>query len=234
MSTPAPDMTATASNARRPKLTRERVLVEALALADERGLGALTMRAVGARLGVEAMSLYNHVPSKGALRDGIRELLWDELRDALQRGDGWRESLQSIARCLRGLARKHPHAFPLITSGDTLAEPMLRTLATGLAMLDESGFDQHHAAQTLNAVVHYALGYAMMELSYQAAAIRPIQNGHPEFDAIVQLARALPADAPPELVRAARDCCASDLDEQFEFGLQALLDGLDAARDRHL
>jgi AcrR family transcriptional regulator len=212
---------------RRAPLTRERVLTEALRLTDEQGLQALTMRALGARLGVEAMSLYNHVPGKQPLRDGIRELLWEELRHALERGEDWTESLRSIARCLRCIARNHPHAFPLITSGSTLAEPMLRTLATGLATLDEAGFDRERAAKTLNAVVHYAMGYATMELSYRSAI--PVRDGQSELDAIVQLTRALPPDAPSELVRVARDCCACDLDEQFEFGLQAMLAGLDPA-----
>jgi TetR/AcrR family tetracycline transcriptional repressor len=119
----------------------------------------------------------------------------------------------------------------VISGADTLAEPMLRTLAIGLSMLEESGFDHERAARTLNAVVHYALGYSMTELSYRAAAIRPVLGGESELDAIVQLARALPADASPELVRVARDCCASDLNEQFEFGLQALLAGLNLACD---
>jgi AcrR family transcriptional regulator len=213
------------ARARRP-LTREWVLDEALALVDEQGLGALTMRALAARLHVEAMSLYNHVPSKQGLYDGIRGLLWDELRRALESGQTWRQSLQSIARRLRGIAHSHPNAFPLILSGSTLDDRMLRTLARGLAMLDEGGFDRDRAAQTLTAVVHYALGYAIMELSLRAA-LTPAREDEDELETIVRLTRTLPPDAPPELVRVARDCCGADPDAQFEFGLEALLAGLD-------
>jgi AcrR family transcriptional regulator len=208
------------------------VLAEALALVDERGLEALTMRALAARLGVEAMSLYNHVSNKQGLYAGIRGLLWDELGRALDSGQSWLESLRSIARCLRGIAHAHPDAFPLILSGTTLDERMLGTLARGLAMLDERGFERDRAAKTLTAVVHYALGYAMMERTLRAA-VTPAPEGEGELEAIVRLARTLPSDSPPELVRVARDCCARDLDEQFEFGLDALLAGLDPDCDTH-
>lgn len=217
------------STARRPRgrrpLTRERVLEEALALVDEQGLDALTMRALAARLHVEAMSLYNHVPGKQGLYDGIRGLLWDEVGRALESGQSWQQSLRSVARCLRAIACGHPHAFTLIMSGTTLDERMLRTAARGLEMLDEGGFDRDHAAKTLNAVIHYGLGYATMELSLRAAGA-PAQAGDGELETIVRLTRTLPGDSPPELVRVARDCCARDPDEQFEFGLDALLAGL--------
>lgn len=231
MATTAPRRNAKRPRRPRPGLTRERVLSEALRLVDEHGLDALTMRALAGRLGVEAMSLYNHVPGKRGLRDGIRELLWQELGRSLERGEGWKDSMRQVAICLWGLAREHPHAFPLILGGDSLAEPMLRTLARGLATLEDAGFERDTAASTLNAVVQYAVGYSMMELSYRSAV--PVSvggvgiDGESEFDTIVRLTRALPADAPAELVRVARDCCACDYDKQFEFGLDALLAGLD-------
>jgi AcrR family transcriptional regulator len=217
---------------RRPPLTRERILREALSLVDEEGLAGLTMRRLGARLGVEAMALYNHVPGKEGLRDGIGELLWEDLARSLEQGEGWKDSMRQIASCLWGLARQHPHAFPLILGGgDSLAEPMLRTLARGLAMLEGAGFQRGAAANTLNAVVQYAFGYSMMQLSYRSAVPVAVGgvgiSGQSELDTIVQLTRALPPDAPSELVRVARDCCACDFDQQFEFGLNALLAGLD-------
>lgn len=220
---------------RRP-LSRDRLLAEAIALVDEQGLGSLTMRALATRLNVEAMSLYNHVPNKQALYDGIRGLLWQEFSDALDRGVDtgatWQESLRTIARGLRLIARRHPHAFPLILSGSRLDEQMLGTMARGLAMLDAHGFAPGLAARTLNTVVHYALGYATMELSLRTASAVHM-DGEGELETIVRLTRKLPGDTPPELVRVARDCCACDLDIQFEFGLGALLAGLDPRCDTH-
>jgi hypothetical protein len=109
---------------------------------------------------------------------------------------------------------------------------MLGTMARGLAMLDTGGFEPGLAARTLNAVVHYALGYATMELSLRTASAIHM-DGEGDLETIVRLTRNLPSDTPPELVRVARDCCACDLDVQFEFGLSALLAGLDPQCDTH-
>lgn len=178
----------------------------------------------------EPHALYKHVDGKDGLLDGIRTLLWEELRRALERGSNWRDSLRSTARCLRSLANTHPHAFPLILSGNSLDESMLQTLASGLATLEEAGFDRDRSAPTLNAVIHYALGYTMMEHACRTALGTPT-DGEAELEAIVRLTRTLTANAPASLVRVTRDCCACDYDAQFEFGLQALLAGLDPRCD---
>lgn len=224
-------MTATANidagpTRRRPPLTRERVLGEALGLVDEEGLEALTLRALGKRLGVEGMSLYHHVDGKAGLRAGIVELLWEEVERSVEDGDDWKHALRSLATRLRSVAAEHPHAFPLLMSTRSFAEPMLRALARGLAVLRAAGFDDERSARTLNTVVGYACGYAAMEVSLLATGVTA-KGGADQFDTAVQLARALPPDTSPELVRVARDCCLCDMDQQFEFGLDALLAGLD-------
>ncbi len=211
---------------RRPPLKRERILDEALRLVDEEGLDALTMRRLGKRLGVEAMSLYNHVDGKAGLQAGIVGLLWEEFERSVTDGDDWKDSLRSLARRQRALATDHPHAFPLLMGAGSFAEPMLRALGRGLAVLRDAGFDDERAAKTLTAVLGYSAGYAAMQISCFAA--RPTSGaGADELEDLVEFMRALPSDTPPELVRVARDCCMCDVDEQFEFGLAALLAGLD-------
>lgn len=215
---------------RRSPLTRERVLQEALRLVDEEGLEALTMRRLGRRLGVEAMSLYKHVDGKPGLQAGIVGLLWEEVERSVPVGEGWRDSLRSLARRQRALATDHPHAFPLLMSASAFAEPMLRALGRGLAVLRGAGFDDERATKTLNAVIGYAAGYGAMEVS--CFATRPTtSDGADELENLVEFMRALPRDTPPQLVRVARDCCMCDIDEQFEFGLEALLAGLDPGCD---
>ncbi|MGH2962666.1 MAG: TetR/AcrR family transcriptional regulator [Solirubrobacterales bacterium] len=211
---------------KRPPLTRERVLAEALLLVDDEGLDALTMRRLGKRLGVEAMSLYNHVDGKAGLEAGIVGLLWEEVERTLTDDGSWRDSLRSLARCLRALAIDHPHAFPLLMSASAFAEPMLRALGRGLAVLRDAGFGDERSAKTLNAVVGYAAGYGAMEISCFAAGYAR-GDGAPQRDDLVELTQALPPNTPPELVRVARDTCMCDVDQQFEFGLEALLAGLD-------
>jgi TetR/AcrR family transcriptional regulator, tetracycline repressor protein len=216
----------------RVPLTRGRVLAEALRLVDEEGLEALTMRRLGKRLGVEAMSLYNHVEGKADLQAGIVGLLWEEAERSLTDGENWKDSLRSLARCLRGIAIHHPHAFPLLMSASAFAGPMLRALGRGLAVLRDAGFDDERSAKTLNAVLGYAAGYGAMEIS--CFATRPsVGDVDDPLDGVVEITQALPPDTPLELVRVARDVCMCDVDEQFEFGLEALLAGLDPECDTH-
>lgn len=192
-------------------------------LADEQGLDALTMRALAARLGVEAMSLYGHVRSKDDLRQGIAEQLWAEAERGFDSSLGWQDAMRSLALGLRGLAGGHPHCFPLLVSATAIFEPTLRVFQTGHEVLGAAGFDDEGAAKAVNAVIGYAIGYAALELS--CLATRPGGGDEPELDAIVRLARALPSTASPELVRVAHDS-AVDSDDQFAFGLEALLAGL--------
>ena len=182
------------------------------------------MRALGRRLDVEAMSLYNHVRGKEGLREGIAELLWQEVERSFQAGSSWRDSLRSLARSLRALANDHPHAFPLLMSSASMVAPMLRAFGAGLGVLREAGFDGERATLTLNAVTGYAAGYAAMELSCLAAC--GTQEGEEDLDAIVRLTQTLPPEASPDLIRVAHECWA-DPDVQFEFGLEALLAGID-------
>ncbi|MBS1885693.1 MAG: TetR/AcrR family transcriptional regulator C-terminal domain-containing protein [Actinobacteria bacterium] len=214
----------------RAPLSRERVAREALGLVDERGLEGLTMRALGERLGVEAMSLYNHVAGRAGLEAEIVALLWGEAERSLEDGADWRDSLRSLARCLRALATDHPRAFPLLLGASAFAGPMLRVLGPGLDVLLDAGFGQDRAAQTVNAVVSYAAGYGAMEISC-FAAVRAREAGADQF--ALELARLLPPDAPPELVRVARCTCGVDPSDQFEFGLEALLAGLEPACNTH-
>ncbi len=114
---------AEVSQARRDRapLTRARIVRAALALIDERGLGQLTMRRLGADLGVEAMSLYKHVPGKEAILDGVRELLLQEFAATPlaveDEAGGWREHLARFANAYRAVGLAHPEAFGLLAPG---------------------------------------------------------------------------------------------------------------------
>ena len=212
---------------RRAPLTRDRILREALRLVDVEGLPALTMRALGKRLGVDPMSVYNHVPGKSALRQGIGELLWAELERSTAVGKDWRGSMRAVAAAIRRLAREHPNAYPLLLTGTVSPAPGLRLFAAQLEVLKAAGYDESRAAEILRAVFGYAYGYATMELS--SFCLDCASTGDPaDFEAILALSRTLPADLPSELAQVARVVClAADLDQQFEFGLEALLTGLE-------
>src|SRR3954449_7451812 len=98
----------------RAPLTRDRILRAALVLIDRDGLDALTMRGLGAALGVEGMALYRHVGSKERLLDGVAELLLSELELPPAGATSWQEAWLALARSYRRLALDHPGAFRLL------------------------------------------------------------------------------------------------------------------------
>jgi Tetracyclin repressor-like, C-terminal domain len=139
----------------------------------------------------------------------------------------------AFAAAVRRLGREHPNAFPLLLTGNKVTPaPGLRLFASQLDALRAAGYDETRAAEILRAVFSYAYGYATMELSSLCLDCGP-SGERADFDTILALSRTLPADLPPDLAQVARIVClATDLDQQFEFGLQALLAGFQPPRRR--
>jgi AcrR family transcriptional regulator len=204
------------------------VLTEALRLVDKEGIDALTTQALGARLDVEAMSLYNHVPSKQALHEGIGALLWAELEGSTEPQDDWRRSIRALADGLRRLAREHPNAYALLLTPRRVSPaPGLRAVRAQLETMRADGLGDSRAADILRAVVGYAIGYALLELSSLSVSRAGDAGQDADLDSLWALARSLPPDLPPDLAHVARAVCLCDMDRQFEVGLDALLAGLD-------
>src|SRR5579883_3445636 len=135
--------------ARAESLTRQRVLEAALRLIDQEGLEGFSMRKLGAMLGVEAMSLYNHVESKQALFDGVIELLIVQAPFPEQRSGTPREELWAFAHAFRDVLRAHPRVLPLVATSP------LRTRAS-LVILDRL-LETIHQAQITGVQSIYAL-----------------------------------------------------------------------------
>lgn len=216
------------ADAARKPLSREEILRTGLRLVDQEGLDALTMRKLAQVLGVDPMTIYRHVENKEALLSGLAEALWAEVE--LPDDPSWEALLRSLARSLRNLAHDHPHAYILLCQPPTLPTALLRLFDGALRRLQQAGFERKRAAEILNAVNSYALGYALMEL----AALPLNQSAQPttpttDFERIAQVMRAIPRETPPQLAEVAYLMCVDcDLDAQFTFGLDLLLTGLQA------
>ena len=168
----------------RVPLSRRRIVGAALEhLADE-GLPTLTMRNLGARLGVEAMSLYRYVPGKEELLDAIVDRLLADMRedddvlDAPQ--NGWQDFLQRLAHGVRRIAISHPEAFPLIASRPPEApwlRPPLRSLdwvEVFLAGLTAEGFSDTGAVEAYRAFSSFLLGNLLLEAATLGADLGPL------------------------------------------------------------
>ncbi len=201
--------------AERNPLNRERVLEAAVRFVDREGLDALSMRRLGAELGVEAMSLYNHVPNKDALLDGMVEVILGELEVPPENGD-WEERIRDGYRAFRRLAHEHPNVFPLLVNrppntmdGVWLVEEFLRTLG-------DAGFDRRTALHAFRALSSYTFGYAMAEI--RGFALEP--------DGSRRGVQKIPRAEFPRISELKPYLEKLDHDAEFEFGLDLILTGL--------
>src|ERR1700750_2469323 len=119
---------------------RRLILDQALALVDERGLAAMSMRAVAERVGLTSMALYPYVGGKDALLDGLVDLLHQELGAAVGTDDGdWRRRLRALGRAVRRLAYAHPGAFPLLLNRSAAGASTSWLVAAVRAVLHDAG-----------------------------------------------------------------------------------------------
>jgi AcrR family transcriptional regulator len=207
----------------RDRLSRRRVLEAALRIVDSEGLTALTMRRLGRELGVEAMSLYRHVPNKDALLDGIVELIVLEIEVPADVDGDWKEAARQIVRSYRRAAHSHPNAFPLVTMRPLNTPEGLRRLDATFEILRGAGLDEPTAIVAFRTLASYTRGFALEEVTGRAIGAEPL--GSDRLDP-----RALPADEFPRLVELAPLLVAADRDAEFERGVDLILTGLEAGQ----
>lgn len=144
-------------------LSRDRVLDSALRLADEQGLDALSMRKLAAALGVEAMSLYNHVPGKPALLSGMLERVLETLEIPSDADLPWNERLRRGATSFLAVARAHPSLVQLLTSQHIHTGTALAPTEAVLGIFRQAGFAGHDAARAYQALIGYVLGFILQQ-----------------------------------------------------------------------
>ncbi len=211
----------------REPLTRQRVLAAAVTLADDRGIAAVTMRSLAQRLGVEAMSLYHHVPGKDALLDGMVDLVFDEI--AVPDGDGdWQAAIRARAMSARDVLRRHPWAIGLLDSRRTPGPSTLRHNDAVLGRFRAAGFSLPMAAHAISVVDSYVYGFALQELSL------PFTSA----DDVAAVADGILADLPdgayPNLVAMIAEHALApgfDFGDEYRWGLDLILDALERANE---
>ncbi|MFF4562119.1 TetR/AcrR family transcriptional regulator [Streptomyces sp. NPDC001435] len=207
-------------------LSRQRVLHAAIALADESGLDALTMRKLGEAVGVEAMSLYTHVANKEDLLDGMIDLVFSEI-DLPSDEDDWKTALRQRAISVRQVLSRHRWAIGLMESRTSPGPASLRHHDAVLGCLRRAGFSVALTAHAYSALDSYIYGFALQECSL------PFDTP----DETAQLARSIlsqaAADQYPHLAELTAEHVLRpgyDYGDEFAFGLDLILDGLERAR----
>jgi AcrR family transcriptional regulator len=204
------------------RLSRAAVLQEAIALVDESGLAALTMRNLSERLGVVPMALYRHVANKEDLLAGAI----DQFVATLPIPDpdlGWREGLSTLAHSIRNTLMQHPALVGPFMAQPTLGPNGLVVIEYAIGLLRDAGFTDDDAVHGEVSILTYTIGFAGLEVPRRAAGYQP--------DGSVVGALEIPFDDLPEQFRHVREVrpplAAFVSDAQFEFGLQCILDGLE-------
>jgi AcrR family transcriptional regulator len=208
------------TRADRAGLSREQVLDAALDLVDRGGVAALSMRRLGAELGVEAMTLYHYLPNKDALLDGIVERVMGQT-EATFTGGPWERAVTDYARSLRATLLRHPGAALIVATRPAVTPETLRAAERGLALLRAAGFPLDRALDTLNALTLFTVAHAASEVS-TAAVNSAHAAGSQDYVA------ALDEEEFPLLTEAARSSTGTDDGARFEFAVAAFIRGAPA------
>ena len=212
---------------RRMPLTRERVLDAAMKLADQSGLEGLSMRKLGQALGVEAMALYYHFANKERVLDGIVDLVFAEI-DVPKAGADWKTAMRQRAISVRDALLRHRWAIGLMESRTNPGPANLRHHDAVIGCLRAAGFDMAATATAYSLLDSYIYGFAMTKMNL------PFED----TSDIVEMSETMLAPFAPGEYQNLADFITEhamkpgyDYANEFEYGLDVILDGLERVRD---
>lgn len=202
------------------------MLDAAVKLADEIGVPALSMRKLGQALGVEAMSLYNHVANKDDLLAGITDRVIAEIEPP-SLDDPWPDAMRRRAHSARAVLHRHPWATMLIVSQASAGPAMMRYLDATLGCLLEAGFSYRMADHAWNAIDNHIYGFTLQELNFP---FEPEEYA----EAAAAFLPQIPADRFPYFFALSKEVAGGRYDGlyDFDFGLDLILDGLQQRLER--
>jgi TetR/AcrR family transcriptional regulator, tetracycline repressor protein len=209
--------------ARREPLTKDRIVEAALHVMDAEGLDAVTMRRIGRELGVEAMSLYNHVEDKDEILDAVTERVMTEYEYPEWTGD-WVQDGRAMSHEWRRLLSLHPSVCQLLAERHKPLEGLAAfgAMDAALGLLRSAGLSDRDAAQAFNALGSYILGYVTME---QGLMLGNDEEHAKQHDAAMEALQGSGLDNVVACLPHFTDC---DPDQQFEFGLDLIFRGIRA------
>ena len=214
---------------KRPALSRQRVLAGAVAVADEGGVAALTIRSLAAHLGVKPMSLYYYVANKSEIFDAIVDGVFSEISLPTVDGD-WRAEIHLRATSARHVLRRHSWAIGLLESRTSPGPATLRHHDAMIGTLRGAGFSVAMTAHAYALIDSYVYGFALQE------AALPFDGPDTVTDVTVPMMEQLAAGEYPHLVELATEHILQpgyDFGDEFDFGLDLILDALSSLLTDH-
>jgi AcrR family transcriptional regulator len=218
-------MTSSVSSAEaRLPLSRDRVLGAAIALADDAGIESLSMRKLGQALGVEAMSLYNHVANKDEILNGIVDMVVDEFELSLPGEADWKAALRRTAMSAYEVLIRHPWAASLVLSASGVSQARLRYMESILGTLRRAGFSAEMTDHGYHALESHIMGFTLWEVGMDLGTREDLAGLAAEF------LKRLPIAEMPYLAEHIGQHLKPrrpDDEGEFAFGLDLILDGLE-------
>ncbi|WP_051423084.1 TetR/AcrR family transcriptional regulator [Arthrobacter sp. MA-N2] len=203
-------------------LSRERVLGCAVDLADESGIAALTIRSLAQSMGTKPMSLYYYVANKDEILDGIVDIVFGEIELPSPAGD-WREQMQRRAHAMRAALRRHPWAVGLLESRSSPGPATLRHHEATLGTLRAAGFSIQMTAHAYALLDSYIYGFALQE------AALPFNGRDTAAEITAPIVERFSTGQYPRMMEIAAEHVLKpgyDFGDEFDFGLDLILDGL--------
>ncbi|MFI6089282.1 TetR/AcrR family transcriptional regulator [Streptomyces sp. NPDC051218] len=211
----------------KPGLTLERIVTEAVRLADAEGLSAVSMRRLSTELGTGTMSLYRYVPGKGELIDLMLDRVYMPPADARPPSGGWREAAETYARETLVLYRAHPWLLQVNQARPVLGPGSVGGLELTLAGIKSMGLSDPELIGVIVMIEGYVTGVARTQVHEVEAVKKSGLTDEAFWEAQgPTLGRIMSSGRYPHLAELSDDAFGSQFDH-FEFGLQRLLDGLD-------
>ena len=212
----------------RLRLSRERVLRTAIRRADQGGLEALTMRTLAEELAVAPMALYRHVASKDDLIDAMIDVVFSEI-GLPSGGADWKTAMRQRAQSLREVLMRHRWAIGLMESRRSPGPANLRHHDAVIGRLRAAGFDVTLAAHAYSLLDSYIYGFALTRLNL------PFRTTEEAADVARDMLEPFPVNEYPNLVEFISEHVRQpgyDYGDEFAYGLELILDGLETARER--
>jgi AcrR family transcriptional regulator len=210
---------------RRIPITLDRIVAGALELIDREGLSALSMRNLATELGTGTTTLYRHVTGKDEVLVLVADAVLEETR-ALHPldGMGWRQVITELAHAMRAALTAHANVAPVFATAVPVGPNSLRGRDLTLGILRERGFDETLAADVYTALAHQVLASVLQEPmnDFRAGGLGASKNL-----TLRDFYRSLPPGQYPNLVALADELTSRTAAEEFEFGLECLLDGVE-------
>lgn len=217
---------------RRVPLSRDRVLSAAIDLVDQSGIDSLSMRKLGGALGVEAMSLYNHVANKDDLLDGIVDLVLSEFELPSSERD-WEAAIRQCAISAHDALLRHPWACSLILSTTRLSLSRVRYIESLLKCFRGAGFSAGETYHAYHAIDSHILGFTLWQLGHALPPGLPRITTRAEIEFFMAAHGVAPDEFPYLVEHGVQHVIggAHKAESEFEFGLRLILDGLKQIRD---